>query len=120
MTKYYKLTEMLAKTLFKKDSPIIPDNAVSPVSEAGLLLYTIRRLVSENKINDAENILFENIDKSKPIFAAIGIEFYARISRLSEEELIASDFSVEEIGEGLADFLRKFGIKLVPKSSQDK
>ena len=116
MTKYYNLIAALAKTMFKKDSPIIPDGAFPLESPPGKVLAEMRELVSDKKINEAENLVFDTLDKKQPVFAAIGLEFYARISELSEKELEEADFSVEEIGDGVKDMLKVYGINLVAKN----
>ena len=113
MTKFYNLTKMLTAMMFKKDSPIIPDGAIHPLSEPGLVLARMRQLVNERKINTAENLLFDMLDKAKPVYAAIALEFYARLSELPETELEAADFSVDEIGQGISDMMRIYNIRIV-------
>ncbi len=117
MTKFYNLTKMLAALMFKKESPIIPDGAIQPLSPPGIILARLRRLTDERKINTAENLLFDSLDKRAPVYAAIALDFYARLSEIPEEELEAADFSVEEIGQGIADMMRFYNIKLVPKNA---
>lgn len=119
MTKYYNLTKALVKTMFNKDSPIILDNAFPIDSPPGVALTKMRTLVSDGQINEAENLVFDYLDKRMPVFAAIGLEFYARISELEEKELKAADFSVEEIGDGIRDLLKFYNIKLMPKGAKD-
>jgi len=116
MTKYYNLITALVKTMFKKDSPIIPDDAFPIDSPPGLVLAEMRTLTAQKKINEAENLVFDSLDRQQPVFAAIGLEFYARISELSEKELEEADFSVEEIGDGVKDMLKTYGINLVAKN----
>lgn len=118
MTQYYNLTKFLAAGMFRKDSPIIPDGALPPQSEAGIVLTRVRQLVEERRINEAENLVFDSFDKKKPVFAAIAIELYARLSELSEEELEAADFSVEEIGEGIRDMMNFYNVKIAMKDGK--
>ncbi len=116
MTKFYNLVNALVKTLFKKDSPIIPEGAFHVDSPAGLVLAEMRTLVAAKKINEAENLVFDSLDKKQPVFLAIGLELYARLSELSEKELEEVDFSVEEIGDGIKDMMKFYGINLVAKN----
>lgn len=109
------MTMFLAKALFKKDSPIIPDGAFPANSEPGIVLARIRQLLDEGNINTAENLLFDSFDKKKPYFVAIGLELYARISELTPEELEAADFSREEIQQGIGDMLKFYNIKIAIK-----
>lgn len=109
------MTAFLAKALFKKDSPIIPEGAFPENSEPGIVLARIRQLLDEGNINTAENLLFDSFDKKKPYFVAIGLELYARISELTPEELEAADFSREEIQQGIGDMLKFYNIKIAIK-----
>lgn len=115
MTKYYNLTKLLATMLFKAPSPIIPDNAFPPASAPGMLLTRVRMLTAEKKINEAENLLFDSFNLKMPVYIAIALDFYAKLSELTEAELEAADFSVEEIGEGIKDMMDFYKIKLVKK-----
>lgn len=116
MTKYYNLTKMLAAMMFRKDSPIIADGAIAPDSEPGIVLTRVRQLIKDRRINEGENLLFDMLDIQKPIYAAIALDFYAHLSQLSEDELKAADFSVDEIGEGIADMMKTYKIKIVQKN----
>ncbi len=116
MTKFYNLTKMLAAMMFRKDSPIIADGAIAPESEPGIVLARVRTLIDERRINAAENLLFDMLDIQKPVYAAIALDFYAHLSMLSEEELKAADFSVEEIGQGIADMMKIYRIRIVQKN----
>lgn len=118
MTKFYNLTKMLAAMMFRKDSPIIADGAIAPDSAPGIVLARVRQLTDERRINTAENLVFDSLDKKQPVYAAIALDFYARLSELSESELAAADFSVDEIGEGITDMMKFYGIKLVAKKGQ--
>lgn len=118
MTKYYNLTKLLAAMLFKAPSPTIPDNAFPPISAPGILLSRTRKLTAEGKINEAENLLFDSFDLKMPVYIAIALDFYAKLSELTEAELAAADFSVEEIGEGIKDMMDFYKIKLVKKPPQ--
>ncbi len=119
MTPYYNLTKLLAATLFKKDSPIIPENAIPDNSRPGRLLNALRQLIASRSINVAENMLFDSFDVKQPVFLAIGLEFYARLSEMSEDDLREQNFSVEEIGEGIRDMLAFYKIKIALKKAPD-
>ena len=115
MNQFANLTSALIKMMFKEDVAAIPDGKFPPASEPYLVLARMRQLVEEKKINTAENMLFDVFDKAKPYYVRIGLEFYNRISQLSDEELEAADFSVEEIGEGIKDMLDFYGINIAVK-----
>ena len=71
-------------------------------SESDFLGYRVGRLLLERRINEAENLLFDEIERDpQPSFLAVGVHFYEDLQELSDEELEAADFSREEIAEGL-------------------
>ena len=115
MNQFTNLTAALIKMMFKEDVAAIPDGKFPEGSEPFIVLARMRQLVEEKKINTAENMLFDMFDKAKPYYVRIGLEFYNRISQLSDEELEAADFSVEEIGEGIKDMLDFYGVKIAVK-----
>lgn len=104
--------------LFKAPSPTIPDNAFPPISTPGILLARTRKLTAEGKINEAENLLFDSFDLKMPVYIAIALDFYAKLSELEESALEAADFSVDEIGQGIHDMMNFYKIKLVKKPLQ--
>ncbi len=120
MTQFYQLTKFLAAAMFKKPSPIIPDGAFPDNSEYGIVLRRLRQLIDARNINTAENMLFDSFDKQKPIYAAIALDFYARLSELEEDDLNENNFSVEEIGEGIRDMMNFYNIKLAIKKAPPK
>ena len=115
MNQFTQLTSALIKMMFKEDEAAIPDGKFPVGSEPYIVLSRMRQLVGEKKINTAENMLFDVFDKAKPYYVRIGLEFYNRISLLSEEELEAADFSVEEIGEGITAMRDFYGVKITVK-----
>ncbi|MBE6611462.1 MAG: hypothetical protein E7632_03115 [Ruminococcaceae bacterium] len=119
-SKYYNLTKFLAAQMFKKPSPIIPDGALPANSEAGIVWVRLRQLLDMHKVNTAENLLFDSFDKEKPIYAAIALDFYARVAEMDEDILRESNFSEEEIGDGIRDMMKYYNIKIVMKKPEAK
>lgn len=105
------LTRMLAKTIFHKDlnTREIIDEQLS-VSGTDLLLQALLRMVSEGRVNDAENLLHEHLAREpRPEYLAVAVRFYAHLDGMSDEELARCDFSRGEIAQGLADVRRYCG-----------
>ena len=111
-SQHWNLCKFLAAGVFKKPSPIIPDGAIPAGSEAGIVWARLRQLIDARSINTAENLLFDSFDKEKPIYAAIALDFYARLADLSEDDLHECSFSTEEIGEGIRDMMKFYDIKI--------
>lgn len=77
------------------------------VSGELFLLYRLRQLLAENRINEAEDLLFENLERQPTDeYAAVAAEFYAEVYKLSDAQLERAGFSREEIAQGLADVRR--------------
>lgn len=106
------ISRFLAKTLLGKDMDQ-EDEAVSfEYLSENYLPYRLRKLVGEGKINEAENELFELIESEpKMEYLSAAFEFYRTLSELDPLFLKQSDFSEDEILEGLSDIKRIYGIK---------
>ena len=83
--------------------------------DGNVLSGIIRSLVHQNKINQAENLLFEQLEENpskENLFIALG--FYAMIGKKTEEELLEADFSKEEIEDGISDIKRLYNVEDEP------
>ena len=66
----------------------------------------------EDRINDAENILFEKLETNNLMYATIATRFYDKLKGLSDEKLQKSNYSREEILQGLNDMCDMFGLEI--------
>lgn len=74
------------------------------LSEDELLEYIIKKYISEGKINEAENILFEVIETRKTEKnLETAVLFYEKLSKWDEARLLKCNFSKLEIEQGLKD-----------------
>lgn len=70
--------------------------------EDELLFYRLQEMIYNGKINEAENILFEMIEKDPKVeYLKITEKFYLEILKMSDEYLLEHDYSQEEIFESL-------------------
>ncbi|EFH94028.1 DUF6483 family protein [Finegoldia magna] len=72
----------------------------------------LENLIEEDRINDAENILFENLETNNLMYATIATRFYEKLKGLSDEKLQKSNYSREEILQGLNDMCDMFGLEI--------
>lgn len=72
----------------------------------------LENLIEEDKINDAENILFEKLETNNLMYATIATRFYDKLKGLSDEKLQKSNYSRDEILQGLNDMCDMFGLKI--------
>lgn len=76
-----------------------------------LLLQHIHQLVQNQQLNAAENALFDALaENPRPEYLPVALEFYQNLAGMSDEMLAACHFSREEIGEGLAEVARIYGV----------
>lgn len=110
MNEVANLAKFAAKVFFQKDINTI--NAVDEqgnIIEEGYVKHRLWQLINKGKINEAENLLFENVEKyQNEAMLQIGIEFYGKLATFSEDYLKVCDFSNVEIAEGISDLKKIF------------
>lgn len=72
----------------------------------------LENLIKEDRINDAENILFEKLETNNLMYATIATRFYDKLKGLSDEKLQKSNYSRDEILQGLNDMCDMFGLEI--------
>ena len=103
--------------LFNKEMPYT--EASDPNNSALDSLH--RRLIdllNQNRFNEAENLLFEQIDTSKNNNFILALDFYSRLNGFTDEVLINNDYTRQEIKDGLEELSRLFGYGSVCNSIQ--
>ena len=70
----------------------------------------IIRLADNGKINEAENLLFNQLDKNDIEQLYIAIAFYEHINEYADEFLNQHSYDRAEIIEGLNDLVKEYGI----------
>ena len=100
---------VLARLLLGKQMEQEGEIASALSREAAKEDEALRRMIDEGRINEAEEILFEILenasweDKQK---VALALSFYDYVNEKEEEFLEKSNFSREEIVEGLEDAMK--------------
>ncbi|NMC55996.1 MAG: hypothetical protein GYA50_02075 [Eubacteriaceae bacterium] len=103
---------MIVRLLFKKETSVYEIKNEANLTDTDLLYLKLIQLLNNNKINEAENLLFEKMDDADLNYMKIALDFYDRVNRLSDAQLEKNGFSREEIKSGLQDAARLFGINL--------
>ncbi|WMJ79885.1 DUF6483 family protein [Clostridium sp. MB40-C1] len=95
------------KDAVKSDIDI--ENYNITLSEDKLLEFMIKKYISEGKINEAENILFETIEfrKTKKNLET-ALFFYEELNKWDEDKLLKCNFSRSEVEQGLKDVRRLY------------
>lgn len=99
------LTRFLAKIIMNQSvatEELLDEN--NAVSSEKFLKYTLFKLISEGKINEAEDILFEWINENPKLeYLSVAVEFYEKLNSMGDAALKDASFSREEIAEGLLE-----------------
>lgn len=106
--------KFLAGVLFNKDTTEcynIKDEKGN-ITDKGKLCIKLRRLVDEGKINEAENLLFSEIEKNKDIdLLEAALDFYGYLNEKDDKFLENNGFSHQEVLEGLQDIQKIYNIE---------
>lgn len=99
------LVQFVARTVFHKNTVEYEIEDEQNLTNTDLLYNRIKALLTENKICEAENILFDNLDDKNPGYLALALDFYQTINKLSDQELEEHNFSRQEINDGLREII---------------
>ena len=105
------LTRVLSRLFFGKDTVAYPMTDETSNGQDDPLHLRLLDLLSNRRFNEAENLLFESVEPGNLQHLAIALDFYARLSALDDEVLVAGGFSREETYQGLQDIARLFGVE---------
>ena len=100
------MAKMLLNKKDKKEEKIELDN----LDSSDTLFIFLKKLVFEGKYNEAEDLLFKEVNKSpSEELYNVGIKFYNLLLEKTDEELMKMNFSREEIYQGMEDL--KYEVK---------
>ncbi|HAG43039.1 MAG TPA: hypothetical protein DCL31_06260 [Clostridium sp.] len=101
------LGKFAAKVLLDKEQEEYENINLDSVSSEEILQILLKKLVLEGKYNEAENIVFEELNKNPSAdLVDIGKGFYNILLSKSDEELIKGNFLRGEVLQGLNDMER--------------
>lgn len=104
------LVQFLSMLLFGKTVPLYEKLDEQNPTQGDLLHDALIRLLEHNRINEAENLLFEYLDEGMSGMLNVVLDFYHRLNILSDEQLAKAEFSRDEIDTGLRDALKRCGM----------
>jgi len=67
-------------------------------------------LLADSKINEAEDLLFEEIDTNDINGLLLAFDFYFRLSEYDDSYLEQCNFSRDEVADGLMEVKKLFGV----------
>lgn len=110
MRQIHFLAKMVAKFLFGIDSPTLTEELEDRLSENETgILKTLIQMIDSGEIGKAEDILFDMLENNEKGCVETALLFYTYLENKSDEFLILSGFSREEVNEGFRDAVKLFG-----------
>lgn len=106
-----EMVQVLASVILGKKYVAVEWEQESKFSVSGNGLNDFREMIDRGEINEAENILLEEIhyeDKEEVLAAAL---FYQYIGEKEEEFLLKHQYSKEEVLSGIENLIEKSGYK---------
>lgn len=107
------LIQFVARLVFHKDNLNYEINDETNLSHTDLIHEKLKLLLSNGKIGEAEDVLFDNISENSIDSLELSLDFYQRLNSLTDKYLEENDFSRKEVEDGLRDVLKRFNIPTV-------
>lgn len=104
----HDMTKLLLKLLFHIDDENFEDLTINDTTAAEKYTSYLK-LADEGNINEAENLLYDSLNPRNNEELKTAFMFYNHLNRLDNKALEESNFSREEIQEGLQRVLELFG-----------
>lgn len=103
---------MLAKVFFKKD--MVQYTVVDELHQTttDMLHNRLMDMVDKMELNEAENLLFSQLDPGDSQLLLLALTFYQRVGQMPDDVLEAAGFPREEVYQGLMDLGRVYGVSL--------
>ncbi len=107
----HEMVRTLIMLLFQRD--IRDDEEIIFSKEAKELTELLRRLVDEGRIEEAENLLVEEMEDGNHMNFEAALMFYEYVNRKDNEFLESNHFSRKEIAEGIGYAARNYGYESI-------
>ncbi|MCC3868439.1 DUF6483 family protein [Terrisporobacter mayombei] len=82
-------------------------------SRVDYLYVRLLELVNQGRINDAEDILFDEINTSDMKQFEMAMSFYLYLNDFGDDYLESNDYSRDEISEGIKSICKEYGVSLM-------
>ena len=79
-------------------------------SRVDYLYVRLLELVNQGKINDAEDMLFNEINTSDMKQFEMAMSFYLYLNDFGDDYLESNDYSRDEISEGIKSICKEYGV----------
>jgi len=103
-----QLIQMLLGEILKGKERNIEED-INELKEQSEKYNKLKELVDDYKINEAENILFDNSDINNIKDFEIALLFYQYVNEKEDSFLLKSNYTRDEIEQGITDISEKYG-----------
>ena len=107
MKMIHQLIEVLLGDIFKGKEKVLEEN-INKSEEQAEQYNKLKDLVNKYNINEAENLLFEKINLTNIEDFKLALLFYQYVNEKDNEFLEKSNYSREEIEQGIKDISKKY------------
>ena len=108
MKMIHQLIEVLLGDIFKGKEKVLEEN-INKSEEQAEEYKKLKDLVNKYNINEAENLLFEKINLTNIEDFKLALLFYQYVNEKDNKFLEKSNYSREEIEQGIKDISQKYG-----------
>lgn len=78
-------------------------------SEIAGSFETLCAMADRGEINEAENILYEEIEEGNLEYLKMAVLFYEHLNKMSNEYLEKCDYSRQEVADGMKQMMKRYG-----------
>lgn len=104
-----EFANVLGRLLFNKKKPMYELDVTNRYHVGDDLYTRLCRMADEGKINEAENLLYEEMVPGDMEYLEMALAFYAYLNCFEDEVLHRYHYTRDEIKEGMEDFLDRYG-----------
>ena len=104
-----EMVRVLFSLLFGKKYSSAQQEHENKYEVAGHKLNELLAMVDQGKINEAENLLLDNIDHANKNDIAAAALFYQYLSEKEDDFLMQHNYSKEEVLDGMIQLLKRSG-----------
>ena len=104
-----EFANVLGRLLFNKKKPMYELDVTNRYHVGDDLYTRLCRMADEGKINEAENLLYEEMVPGDMDYLEMALAFYAYLNCFEDEVLHRYHYTRDEIKDGMEDFLDRYG-----------
>lgn len=86
-----------------------PEEVQFADSEMAGSFETLCAMADRGEINEAENILYEELEEGNLEYLKMAVLFYEHLNKMSNEYLEKCDFSRQEVADGMKQMMKRYG-----------